>query len=90
MLQGLRALQIEESAKEIRKKVEDLGRHIASYEMYMKKVGINLGTTVNSYNTAYKELAKIDKDVLKIEDKGAKSQMDPVVLLKPESEDLEH
>ncbi|MBI2113026.1 MAG: DNA recombination protein RmuC [Candidatus Wildermuthbacteria bacterium] len=90
VLQGLRALQIEESAKEIRKKVEDLGRHIASYEMYMKKVGINLGTTVNSYNTAYKELAKIDKDVLKIEDKGAKSQMDPVVLLKPESEDLEH
>ena len=66
VLQGLRALQIEESAKEIRKRVEDLGRHLASYETYMQKLGVHLGTTVNTYNTAYKELGKIDKDVLKI------------------------
>ncbi len=66
VLQGLRALQIEESAKEIRKRVEDLGRHIASYETYMQKLGTHLGTAVNTYNTAYKELGKIDKDVLKI------------------------
>ena len=29
-------------------------------------MGNHLGTTVNTYNSAYKELGKIDKDVLKI------------------------
>jgi len=66
VLQGLKALQIEESAKEIRKRVEELGRHLGSYESYMQKLGGHLGTTVNMYNSAYKELGKIDKDVLKI------------------------
>jgi DNA recombination protein RmuC len=66
VLQGLKALQIEESAKEIRKRVEELGRHLASYENYMQKLGGHLGTTINMYNSAYKELGKIDKDVLKI------------------------
>ncbi len=66
VLQGLKALQIEESAKEIRKRVEDLGRHIAKYDDYYKKLGASLGTTVNHYNAGYKELGKIDKDVLRI------------------------
>jgi len=66
VLQGLRALQIEESAKEIRKRVEDLGRHLGAYESFMKKIGGNLSATVNSYNGAYKEFVKIDKDVLRI------------------------
>ncbi|MBI5733405.1 MAG: DNA recombination protein RmuC, partial [Candidatus Kerfeldbacteria bacterium] len=66
VLQGLRALQIEESAKEIRKNVETLAKHLLSYDEYMKKLGSNLGTTVNSYNSAYGELKKIDKDVLRI------------------------
>ena len=34
VLQGLKALKIEESAKEIIKKVEDLGKHLKSYEKY--------------------------------------------------------
>lgn len=66
VLQGLKALQIEESAKEIRKRVEDLGRHLGKYDEYYKKLGTSLGTTVNHYNAAYKELGKIDKDVLRI------------------------
>lgn len=66
VLQGLRGLQIEESAKEIRKRVEELGKHLASYEMYMKKMGTHLGTTVSMYNNAYKEFGKLDKDVLRI------------------------
>lgn len=66
VLQGLRALQIEESAKEIRKRVEELGKHLASYELFMKKLGNHLGTTVSTYNNAYKELGKIDKDVVRI------------------------
>ena len=81
VLQGLRALQIEESAKEIRKRVEQLGRHLASYDEYMKKLGANLGTTVNAYNGAYKEFGKVDKDVMKIT--GGKSELETVTLDKP-------
>ncbi len=66
ILQGLRAMQIEQSAKEIRKRVEMLGRHLVNYEEYLQKLGNHLGTTVNSYNAAYKEFGKVDKDVVKI------------------------
>ncbi|MDD2696629.1 MAG: DNA recombination protein RmuC [Candidatus Pacebacteria bacterium] len=66
IIQGLRALQIEESAKEIKKRVEMLGRHIANYDEYFRKLGNNLSTTVNCYNSAYREFGKIDKDVVKI------------------------
>jgi len=66
VLQGLKALKMEESVKDIIKRVSDLGRHLNSYETYMKKMGTTLGTTVNHYNTAYKEFGKIDKDVYKI------------------------
>src|SRR3990167_6910545 len=66
VLQGLRALNIEESAKSIRKNVESLQKHIIAYDEYMKKLGMSMGTTVNHYNTAYKELGKIDKDIVRI------------------------
>lgn len=66
VLQGLRSLQIEEQAKDIQVRVGQLGRHIAAYDAYMQKLGSSLGTTVNHFNTAHKELKKIDKDVVKI------------------------
>jgi DNA recombination protein RmuC len=66
VLQGLRALEIEEGAKEIRKRVEELGRHLHAYEEYHQKLGATLKTTVNHYNLSGKELGKIDKDVLRI------------------------
>ena len=66
ILQGLRAMQIEKSAQEIRKRVEMLSRHLLNYEEYLKRLGNNLGTTVNAYNASYKEFGKIDKDVVKI------------------------
>ena len=66
VLQGLRALQIEESAKEIRQRVEMLGKHLAAYNEYLNKLGSHLTTSVNAYNAAAKEFTKIDKDVLKI------------------------
>lgn len=81
VLQGLKALQIEESAKEIRKNVESLGKHLSSYEEFMKKLGNHLGTTVNSYNTAYKELGKIDKDVMRISGKAI--EIEPELLEQP-------
>ncbi len=87
VLQGLRALQIEESAKEIRQRVEDLGKHLTSYETYMKKLGTHLGTTVNTYNTAYKELGKVDKDVMRIT--GTAVGTEPMVLPRPMEEEEE-
>lgn len=66
ILQGLRALQIEEGAKFILKNVEKLSRHLLSYDDFMKKLGLSMSTTVNHYNNAYKEFKKIDKDVSKI------------------------
>lgn len=82
VLQGLRALQIEESAKEIRKRVEELGRHLGSFDTYMQKMGNNLGTTVSMYNQAYKELGKIDKDVMRITD--GERMIEPQQLEKPQ------
>lgn len=66
VLQGLRALQIEESAKEIRHNVEKLGKHMLNYESYLNKIGSSLSTTVSHYNNAYKEFEKVEKDVFKI------------------------
>lgn len=85
VLQGLRALQIEESAKEIQKRVGELGRHIGTYDQYMAKLGNALGTTVNHYNTAHKELKKIDKDVLKIS--GVSPEVEALVLSRPNSDE---
>lgn len=66
VLQGLRSMQIEESAKEIRSNVEKLQKHIVAFDSYYKKLGNSMATTVNHYNAGYKELNKIDKDVVKI------------------------
>ena len=81
VLQGLRSLQIEEQAKEIQKRVGDLGKHIAAHESFMQKLGNSLGTTVNHYNAAHKELKKMDKDVVKIA--GSDASVEPVLLDKP-------
>jgi len=69
VLQGLKNQKISEQAKEIIKQVERLGKHLGGYSEYMKKLGAHLGVTVNTYNKATKELAKVDKDVVRITDK---------------------
>ncbi len=66
VLQGLRNQKISEQAQEIIKQVENLSRHLLTYETFFKKVGTHLGTTVSMYNNASKEFGKVDKDVLKI------------------------
>lgn len=86
VLQGLKALQIEESAKEIRKNIEQLGKHIAAYDTYMQKMGNTLGTTVSHYNNAYKEFKKIDTDVVRIA--GGEKSVEPLQLEKPTVESV--
>lgn len=71
VLYGFRAFKVEEGAKEIQRNVEKLTRHLQAYNQYFEKLGNTLGTTVNHYNAASKELGKIDKDVTKISGTGA-------------------
>ncbi|MGB4957561.1 MAG: DNA recombination protein RmuC [Candidatus Saccharimonas sp.] len=84
VLQGLRSLQIEEQAKDIQVRVGKLGQHIAKFEGFMQKLGGSLSTTVNHFNNAHKELAKVDKDIVKIASSDA--SVDPLLLEKPTSE----
>ena len=85
VMQGLRSLQIEDQAKEIQKRVGMLGKHIKTYEQFMNKLGNSLGTTVNHYNNAHKELKKIDKDVVKIA--GTEEVVEPIALGRPSNDD---
>ena len=85
VLQGLRSLQIEEQAKEIQKRVGQLGQHLAAYDTYFSKVGNSLSTTVNHYNTAHKELGKIDKDVMRIA--GTSPSIEPLLVDKPSADE---
>jgi DNA recombination protein RmuC len=85
VLQGLRSLQIEEQAKEIQLRVGQLGDHLKKYDVYYNKLGTSLSTTVNHYNTAYKELKKVDKDVVKIA--GKSPAVEALLIDKPRSED---
>lgn len=85
VLYGFKAFKIEESAQLIIGRVRELGKHLIAYEDLMKKMGNTLGTTVNHYNTAYKELKKVDKDIVKIT--GDAVGIEPLLIDKPLLED---
>jgi len=84
VMQGLKALKIEEKAVEIQQRVGELGKHVAAYESFYKKLGVSLGTSISHYNAGYKELGKIDKDVYRIAD--TKIGIEPELLDKPVTE----
>lgn len=81
VLQGLKAMQIEESAKDIVKRVGELGKHLKSYEEYHQKLGRSLETTVNHFNAGGKEFKKIDKDITRIV--GISPELETVLLDRP-------
>ncbi|MFA7377546.1 MAG: DNA recombination protein RmuC, partial [Patescibacteria group bacterium] len=83
VLQGLKAMQIEEKAQEIKNNIEKLGKHLLSYDEFMKKLGNSMSTTVSHYNNAYKEFKKIDKDVTKIA--GEKSKVETLTIDRPKT-----
>jgi DNA recombination protein RmuC len=76
VLQGLKAMQIEESAKDIVKRVEELGKHLKGYEDYHNKLGASLGTVINHFNASGKEFKKIDKDMFRIT--GISTNIEPL------------
>jgi DNA recombination protein RmuC len=82
VLQGLRAMKIEEQAKEIRQRVDELGKHLAAYQEKHDAVGRALGTAVNQYNLSGREFTKLDKDVLRIT--GESAGANPVMIDRPD------
>lgn len=85
VMQSLNALNIEKKAVEIQKRVGELGRHLNTYQEHIIKVGNHLGTTVNAYNNAGRELGKIDKDVIKITEGQISLNADMPILEKPQT-----
>jgi DNA recombination protein RmuC len=86
VMQGLKSVELEKNVQEVVKRVGELSRHLNSYQTYMQKLGNNLGTTVNMYNTATKEFVKIDKDVYKISGGEAAIQAELELVEKPSQE----
>ncbi|HKL23474.1 MAG TPA: DNA recombination protein RmuC [Candidatus Nanoarchaeia archaeon] len=82
VVQGLNALQIEDSAREIKKNVAGLIKHIKATDVFLQRLGRNLSATVTNFNNLGRELRKIDKDVLKIT--GEQAQVEKNLLEKPE------
>ncbi len=85
IVQGLRSIEIHNDTEKIRKNIEQLSKHLLAHNGYMHKLGSSLGTTVGHFNTTYKELGKIDKDVVKIAD--TKPSVDPLLIDKPTLDD---
>lgn len=81
IVQGLRSIEIHKDTERIRKNIEQLSKHLIAHNAYMQKLGVSLGVTVGHYNTTYKELGKIDKDIVKIAQ--TEPSVEPVLLERP-------
>ncbi|MBA3757820.1 DNA recombination protein RmuC [Candidatus Saccharibacteria bacterium] len=82
IVQGLRSMEIQKDTDKIRKNIEQLSKHLLAHNGYMQKLGSSLGTTVGHFNTTYKELGKIDKDVVKIA--NTTPGVEPIQIEKPD------
>jgi DNA recombination protein RmuC len=85
IVQGLRSIEIHKDTEKIRKNIEQLSKHLLAHNGYMIKLGSSLGTTVGHFNTTYKELGKIDRDIVKIA--STEPSVEPLALEKPSVED---
>jgi DNA recombination protein RmuC len=86
VMQGLKQQKVEENIKVILNRIKDLSKHLINYEEYLDRLGKNLATTVNSYNTASKEFKKVDKDIYRITEGVDGGEFDSLLIDKP-SED---
>jgi DNA recombination protein RmuC len=87
VLQGLKAMQIEESAKDIVKRVGELTVHLKKYAEKYDKLGKTIVTVVNQYTDGAKEFKKIDKDIVRITDGEEVLGFEPLSIEKPEMEE---
>lgn len=82
IVQGLRSMEIHKDTEKIRKNIEQLSKHLMAHNAYMQKLGNSLGTTVGHFNTTYKELGKIDNDIVKIAE--VSTGVEPMLLDRPQ------
>ncbi len=87
VLQGLKAMQIEESAKDIVKRVGELTVHLKKYAEKYDKLGKSIVTVVNQYTDGSKEFKKIDKDIIRITGSETALEYESLALEKPEVEE---
>lgn len=78
---GLKSIQIQKETEKIKSNIEQLEKHLLSCDAYFKKLGNSLSATVNHYNSSYKELGKIDRDIYKITDKSI--GLEPEIVERP-------
>jgi DNA recombination protein RmuC len=81
VVQSLRSMEIQKDTDKIRKNIEQLSKHLMAHNGYMQKLGASLGTTVGHFNTTYKELGKIDRDIVKIAE--VEATVEPLQLERP-------
>ncbi len=79
--QGLNSLEIQKDTELIRNNVEQLGKHLKNVDGYFARLGNSLKATVGHFNSAHKELSRVDKDVVKIA--GGNPQIEPLLLDRP-------
>lgn len=84
VLQGLKAMQIEEQAKDIVKRVGELTTHLKTYMEKHEKMGKSLATVVNHYTDSSREFKKIDKDIMRITEADEALGYEPLGIDKPE------
>lgn len=85
IVQGIKSLEIQKDTELIKKNIEQLQKHLIGYDVYFKRVGTSLSSTVGHYNNASKELGRIDKDIVKIG--GGDTVVDPILIDKPLADD---
>jgi DNA recombination protein RmuC len=83
VMQGLKQQKVEENIKIILNRIRELNRHLHNYQEYLDRLGKNLSTTVNSYNSAAKEFKKVDRDIYRITDTESGGEYDPLLIDKP-------
>lgn len=83
VLQGLKALEVEQSAKEVMIKLSELQKRLQNYQQYMDKIEKNLNHSLTTFQQARNEFKKIDTAILSIKradnnttkDKGEQSSL---------------
>lgn len=85
IVQGLRSIEIHKDTEKIRKNIEQLSKHLLAHNGYMQRLGNSLGVTVGHFNVTYKELGKIDRDIVKIAD--TTPSVEPILLDRPNLEE---
>lgn len=66
ILQALHEFKVKNSIADILNQVRNLIKHVKLYDEFLRRLGKNLHTVVNSYNSLYQQLKHISSDIKKL------------------------